>query len=150
MGARNGPVAAPEEMPQLSIAAMSAPEPTGRRTDDAERRVDEAAGETGRAYSTLTPTTLSKMPQNELRAGAHLSFDAESATEEAVARSRRLSESETEESAALLTTPSPRLSPRARPRKPATELPVPKRSKRWAIVAVFVITLLAALGFILG
>jgi serine/threonine protein kinase len=133
-----------EELPRLSPAAMTEENPMVEVTDPDQGNNAKAA-ETGRTISSITPmaSKLESEPssgvQTAPRIGSHAGLPA--------AKTKRLSESETEESASLTIPHTARSVKRGK--SPGKAEPASSRSGRWGLIGTLVIALLAALVLML-
>lgn len=138
------PLPHPEELPRLSPAVTLTEIPDDPAIDPDQRDHSKTA-ETGRTLSAITPTA-SKL-ESEPSSGVQTAPRIGSQAGRPVAKSKRLSDSETEESASLTIPHTTRSIKRGKSRGKAE--PAPSRSRRWGLIGSLVIAFLAALVLLL-
>jgi len=131
------PLPQPEELPRLSPAAMRAEAPI----DCGERSIDGRPAEQACASSTSASSELGSRPQGKVRSSSHVAIGGARNQERTVTKPMRLADSETEETAALMTTP---IAVGRRRNRGSTSLPH-SRSSWWVLLSTLAIVLVAAL-----
>ena len=134
----------PDELPRLSPAVMAAEKPNGE-TVDSDQCNNAKAIETGRTISSITPAA--SRIESEPRSGVQTAPRSGSQAGSPVTRAKRLSDSETEETASLTIPHTARSVKRGKSLRMAVS--ASSTSRRWGVIGTLIIALLAALVLIL-